>query len=215
MKLRLSLLLLCLVTFSAEQARADTLVITSGHGIIGGGGFVTFQNADASVVVNLFPNSSTVTPTGVRSPGSPVNVDFSGGGRDVTGTITVNGITYFAVGALHFGTTGTALYPSDSNFSGSVFTTFALTNLNSVLAFTDNPFSNTLAQQVFTFDLVGGGLAEAEVFGTGLGVFNQVRVNYTFTQPVPEPATLLLLSSGLAGVVGVARKRRRASWQDS
>lgn len=45
-----------------------------------------------------------------------------------------------------------------------------------------------------------------QIFGDNLGSFTATIT----TSPVPEPATMLLLGSGLAGLAGLRRKLRRS-----
>jgi hypothetical protein len=77
----------------------------------------------------------------------------------------------------------------------------AITNCNGI----PNCVQNTYNQAIF-----GNGTATYN-FTSQNGAYNLNNASYTFdnSSPTPEPATLILMGTGLAGIIGYARKRRK------
>ena len=139
-------------------------------------------------------------------------VPFVFGDPFATGTVTSNG----TVSSLYFS--------GELAFDGDSFTLPALSagpaqnyQFNQPFAFTgdvtgydrliDGPFE---IDPVFSRDLTGFGTASLRFRGelvNGVSRYSYLDTRYDFTDPVPEPATVLLTLSGL-GAVAVRRRRR-------
>ena len=76
---------------------------------------------------------------------------------------------------------------------------------------TGDAFQANVINPVFTATLSGQGLATFIFFdithGTSSPIYRLSSIEYQF-EPVPEPATVLLLSSGLAALIAAGRRRR-------
>jgi hypothetical protein len=62
----------------------------------------------------------------------------------------------------------------------------------------------------FTVSNLAPGPNTVEFNWTGNGITDGVMIHVTSQTQVPEPATLGMVATGLVGMMGVARRRRRA-----
>ena len=197
-------------------ARADTIRVTSGSlamghlsgpiELMGERGFSLSSHVD--VVGGIFaPFNQCSFPS--CDPGTEVSLRGLWSGNDLTGDLTFEGQTYNDLGGLN------SFTQARLEFTGS-FVAPALAPTATVTA----PFS--LAASSFTIPnaagnahilhmLLGHGTATIQL-SQGFGddpawVVDSVRYDFSATDPVPEPGTMLLVGLGIAGA---ARRFSRA-----
>lgn len=203
---------LCLFLYGS--AKADTFTLTSGtattsfgiFNLFASGPNISISAAAGGSAGNLtfatctpFPCApgSTLNVGGVFLP-SQLNIGLS------SGTVVINGTTFnnvFFSGALNF--TGSVVLP-DGFITGQPFQVpFTMEGQLIGNAPCGQPGPEFVCTQVFDITLTGSGIATATIpqFGTR-------TVVYTFTDPVPEPATLGLLGVGLLAVLRKCKRLR-------
>jgi len=164
----LALFALCLL---AHDARADTVVLTSGS--------VTTLAGVATV--NLSGPNFVLNYSGEIPPGSPATFGLN----SVTQSIGFPFVTYNGV--------------TSSFFSGSLsFNDTLLTGGVTAYATMDDMFFHI--NPLFTVNFSGPGFITV----SNVGGFTQRQ----FTVATPEPVTLLLFGTGLAGAAALRRRRR-------
>jgi len=127
---------------------------------------------------------------------------------------TVNGVHYNFVqltGSLNF-VSSPIVIPNNGGGDFQVTLPFTFSG-----ELTGDAFQPDVMNPVFTVTMSGQGLATFVFFDITQGgsspLYRLSSIQYQF-EPIPEPATVLLLSSGLMGLIAAGRRRRKSVRKD-